>query len=139
MTCGSCAARVEKTLNAQPGVEASVNFATGEALVRRSVGAPTLDALVEAVRARGYELTPHVDRDAAAAEAEARAWRTRLLLAWVLGVATMVVSMISMHDAWARWTAFALAAPVQFVAGWPFVVGAVRRARALTEIGRAHV
>ena len=32
--CGSCAVQVEKTLNKQPGVDASVNFATGEALVR---------------------------------------------------------------------------------------------------------
>lgn len=132
MTCGSCAARVERTLNAQPGVEASVNFATGEAVVRRSAGAPSLAELVEAVRARGYELTPHVDRDEVAARAEERGWRNRLVLAWVLGVATMVVSLISMHDAWARWTAFALAAPVQVVAGWPFLVGAARRARSFT-------
>ena len=132
MTCGSCAARVEKTLNAQPGIAASVNFATGEARVRRSAGAPALDVLVEAVRARGYDLTLHVDRDEAAAAAEERAWRTRLVLAWGLGVATMAVSMLSMHDPWARWTAFALAAPVQMIAGWPFLVGAARRARSFT-------
>ncbi|HXH56199.1 heavy metal-associated domain-containing protein [Iamia sp.] len=34
MTCGSCAARVEKVLGRQDGVrEASVNFATGKAHV----------------------------------------------------------------------------------------------------------
>ncbi|MFM8998772.1 MAG: heavy metal translocating P-type ATPase [Actinomycetota bacterium] len=132
MTCGSCAARVERTLNAQPGIEASVNFATGEAVVRRSVGAPGLEALVEAVRARGYDLAPHVDRDEAAARAEERAWRDRFALAGVLGLATMVVSMVSMHDAWARWSAFALALPVQVVVGWPFLVGAARRARSFT-------
>ena len=45
MTCGSCAARVERTLNAFPDVEASVNFATGEARVRRGPGAPGLAEL----------------------------------------------------------------------------------------------
>ena len=34
MTCGSCAARVQKTLSKQPGVsDAEVNFATGRARV----------------------------------------------------------------------------------------------------------
>src|SRR6266571_4783416 len=34
MTCGTCAARVEKTLTRQPGVaRAAVNFATGRAVV----------------------------------------------------------------------------------------------------------
>src|SRR5581483_6523484 len=56
MTCGSCAARVEKTLNRQPGVEASVNFATGEAVVRIAGEAPAFEVLREAVRARGYDL-----------------------------------------------------------------------------------
>ncbi|MFM7718478.1 MAG: heavy metal translocating P-type ATPase [Actinomycetota bacterium] len=132
MTCGSCAARVERTLNAQEGVEASVNFATGEAVVRRDAGAPGLDDLVEAVRARGYDLRIHVDRTEAAAREEERAWRRRLALAWILGLATMAVSMISMHDAWARWSAFALATPVQFVSGWPFLRSAARRLRSFS-------
>ncbi|HEX6796027.1 MAG TPA: heavy metal-associated domain-containing protein, partial [Casimicrobiaceae bacterium] len=34
MTCAACAARIEKTLNRVPGVEASVNFATESANVR---------------------------------------------------------------------------------------------------------
>ena len=35
MTCASCAARIEKRLNKLDGVEATVNFATEEAKVRR--------------------------------------------------------------------------------------------------------
>src|SRR5512141_56766 len=82
MTCGSCAARVEKTLNKQRGVEASVNFATGEAVVRLAEGAPAFDVLREAVKARGYDIEVHVDRDQERARAEERAWLRRMLVAW---------------------------------------------------------
>ncbi len=132
MTCGSCAVRVEKTLNRQPGVEASVNFATGEALVRLAEGAPTLEILRRAVQDRGYDVREHVDEAEEAARREERAWLRRLLVAWPLGIATMVLSMVWMEEAWARWAVFALATPVQFYAGWPFLKGAAIRAKSLT-------
>jgi cation-transporting ATPase V len=128
MTCGSCAARVEKTLNKQPGVEASVNFATGEAVVRLAEGAPAFDALREAVQARGYDIAVHVDRDEELARREERAWLRRMIVAWPLGLVVMAVSIAFMDETWARWTAFALATPVQFYAGWPFLRGAATRA-----------
>jgi cation-transporting ATPase V/Cu+-exporting ATPase len=129
MTCGSCAARVERTLNKQPGVHANVNFATGEAVVRLDDGAPSLDDLRAAVRERGYDVRLHVDEREAAARRDERAWRRRLTLAAPLAIATMVLGMTGMDDAWARWAAFALATPVEFVAGWPFLRGAARLAR----------
>ena len=129
MTCGSCAARVEKTLNKQPGVRASVNFATGEALVHLSGEAPAFDSLREAVQARGYDLQIHVDETEEAARREERAWMRRLLVAWPLGIATLVVSLFWMDETWARWTAFTLATPVEFYSGWPFLRGAAIRAR----------
>jgi cation-transporting ATPase V/Cu+-exporting ATPase len=129
MTCGSCAARVEKTLNKQPGVQASVNFATGEALVRLSGEAPAFDSLREAVQARGYDLQIHVDEAEEAARREEREWMRRLLVAWPLGIATLMVSLFWMDETWARWTAFALATPVEFYSGWPFLRGAAIRAR----------
>ena len=129
MTCGSCAARVEKTLNKQPGVQASVNFATGEAVVRLDDGAPTFEALREAVKDRGYDVRIHVDEAEEAARREERAWFRRMLVAWPLGAATMLISMLWMDETWARWTAFALATPVQFYSGWPFLRGAAIRAR----------
>ncbi len=132
MTCGSCAARVEKTLNRQPGVEASVNFATGEAVVRIAGEAPPFEVLREAVRARGYDLRPHRDEAEEATRRELRSWLVRLAVAWPLGLATMALSLLFMDRDWARWTAFALATPVQLYAGWPFLRGAAVRARALT-------
>ena len=132
MTCGSCALRVEKTLNKQPGVEASVNFATGQALVRLSDGAPGFATLREAVRSRGYDIRVHVDEAEEIAAAEERSWRRRLYVAWPLGIAVMVLSLGWMNQTWARWTSFVLATPVMLYAGWPFLRGAAVRARAFT-------
>ena len=59
MTCGSCAARIRKVLQRQPGVaDAEVNYATGRAVVTPVPGA-TFDSalLVDAVKKAGYELT----------------------------------------------------------------------------------
>ncbi len=132
MTCGSCAARVEKTLNKQPGVEASVNFATGEAVVRLTDEAPSFEALREAVQARGYDIVPHRDEAEERARAEERQWLVRLAVAWPLGLAVLFLLLFRMEETWARWTALALATPVQFYAGWPFLRGAAIRARRLS-------
>ena len=64
MTCASCVARVEKALNAVPGVSsASVNLATEMATVK--VASPvTMNALATAVERAGYEVA-HEELDLA--------------------------------------------------------------------------
>lgn len=60
MTCAACAARLEKVLNRQPGVRATVNFATGKALIQvEEGGAPAAD-LLAAVRKAGFDVAPQV-------------------------------------------------------------------------------
>ncbi|MFN4206946.1 MAG: heavy metal translocating P-type ATPase [Agrobacterium albertimagni] len=55
MTCASCVSRVEKALKSVPSVEtASVNLATGEAIVKVLGGASALPALTAAVAKAGY-------------------------------------------------------------------------------------
>jgi len=138
MTCGSCAARVEKVLARQEGVEhADVNFATEHATVVFNPEQIGVDQLVAAVTKIGYGLAPLSSNDdsagdaaGAAESAQQQAWLRRVLVAWPLGVAVLVLSLWFMHDPWARWTAFALATPVQFWAGWPFLHQAAVRARA---------
>ncbi|HSA41916.1 MAG TPA: heavy metal-associated domain-containing protein, partial [Mycobacterium sp.] len=60
MSCAACAARVETKLNRQPGVHASVNFATGVATID-APGSLDEDALCEVVTKAGYEASPHVE------------------------------------------------------------------------------
>jgi len=135
MTCGSCAARVEKVLARHEGVEqAGVNFATERATVVFDPDRVGVDDLVAAVGRIGYGLAPaEVTGEAESVDAEAaiRAmWLRRVLVAWPLGLAVLVLSLFFMHEPWARWSAFALAVPVQFWAGWPFLHTAAVRARA---------
>ena len=137
MTCGSCAARVQKVLGRQDGVvDAQVNFATSRASVTLDPQATTVDDLAAAVERAGYELAPVAegrgdDHDAAEV-AVAAAWLRRVLFAWPLAVAVMVLSMGFHHESWARWAAGVLTVPVQFWVGWPFLRTAVERARNLT-------
>ncbi|MGH9177760.1 MAG: heavy metal translocating P-type ATPase [Acidimicrobiales bacterium] len=135
MTCGSCAARVEKVLTRQDGVErAAVNFATERATVVIDPARVGADDLVAAVGRIGYGLAP-AEPSTEVAEGEGedgleRMWLRRVLLAWPLGLAVLVLSLWFMHDPWARWSAFALTIPVQFWAGYPFLHQATVRARA---------
>src|SRR6185437_10357146 len=82
MTCASCAARIEKKLNRLPGVQASVNYATGIALVH----APNAAEVVQTVEAIGYTAAPRqpagTDEDGETTELERL--RRRLLISLAL-------------------------------------------------------
>ncbi len=135
MTCGSCAARVEKALTRQSGVaHAGVNLASEKATVAFDPDEVTTDDLVLAVGKIGYGLAPVDPSDEAdSADSEAvvqRMWLRRVLVAWPLGVVVLILSLAFMHEPWARWPALVLTVPVQFWAGWPFLHQAAVRARA---------
>ncbi|MDJ1370750.1 heavy metal translocating P-type ATPase [Gulosibacter molinativorax] len=69
MTCASCANRIERKLNRLDDVDANVNFALNRASVKVPEGADAkaeYERLIEAVRAAGYDATPHVSRYAQA-------------------------------------------------------------------------
>ena len=137
MTCASCAARVERTLQRQPGVAgAAVNFATGRATVELDGSAPAPGGdLIEAVGRVGYRLEPLAARRSTPGSElalEQAAWLRRLVVAWPLAIATLVLSMVWPHASWARYATAAVATPVIFWAGWPFIRSAVVRARART-------
>ena len=143
MTCGSCAARVERVLGRQDGVEqAGVNFATGRATVDFDPAVVDVERLAGAVARIGYRLEPVAPATAAAAGGEPTQagpadrdladWRRRTVVAWPLTVVVLALSITRPGADWARWTAAVLTVPVQFWAGWPFLRGAVVRARAGT-------
>ena len=142
MTCGSCAARVERVLGRQEGVEtAGVNFATGRASVDFDPAAVDVDRLTEAVARIGYGLEPvatadatHVgaDQDHSGHDSDQAGWRRRAIVAWPLTLVVLALSYWRPGADWARWTAAVLTVPVQFWAGYPFLRTAVIRARART-------
>ena len=139
MTCAACVSRVEKALAKVDGVdEAFVNLATGQAVVRHHDGLGA-EALEAAVRKSGYgfegiEDSGTADRIGDAQRAEQAKLRWRLLLGAVLSVPVLVGStgpMVGIDPGPLSnlWVLLALATPVQFVAGWPFLHGALKAIR----------
>jgi cation-transporting ATPase V len=133
MTCASCAARVEKTLGRQKGVDAArVNLAASRATFLYRPDAVSVQQLEDAIRSIGYKLTPLEPETVEAEgvhERDQRVWWRRVLWSWPLGLLVLVLSLFYMEESWARWSALALTIPVQFVAGWPFIKTAADRAR----------
>ncbi|MEE3754827.1 copper-translocating P-type ATPase [Mycobacterium intracellulare] len=76
----------------------------------------------------GSELSPDEQ-----SRRERRKWWRRVWLAFPLGLVAMASTMFFGAYPWAGWLAFAATVPVQFVAGWPFLQGAVERALELTS------
>ncbi|GAB6854309.1 heavy metal translocating P-type ATPase [Asaia astilbis] len=60
MSCAACASRLEKVLNRQTGIEASVNFASSRAVIARKAEAPDLAAIEKVIEKTGFGLV-HVD------------------------------------------------------------------------------
>ena len=156
MTCASCVNRIERYLRRTEGVvEANVNLATERASI---VAQPqvTVDQLIAAVEAAGYEarlLVGSAPAVAAPAETvEPRAvhheaarvpetsfqrrhladTRRRLVVAAILtipllaGLASMTVAPFLPAFLTNPWLQLAIATPVQFYAGWPFYRGAFK-------------
>ncbi|MCK6442823.1 heavy metal translocating P-type ATPase [Elstera cyanobacteriorum] len=98
MTCASCVGRVERALQAVPGVaQAAVNLATERAEVRAAPGV-TLAALVEAVDSAGFEAAPLADRAppedlSAKRRAEAADLRRDAVRAAILSAPVVVLGM----------------------------------------------
>ncbi len=143
MSCGSCAARVQRTLSRELGVaDALVNYATGRATVELEPGALGGERLIEAVRRAGYRASrigpsrvgsTARERAHAHEQREAREQRSlsrRIALAVPLAVAIATLTYAAPHDAAAQWAAAALAVPAQFWCGLPFLRSAWERARA---------
>lgn len=120
MTCAGCAGRVHDALAEVDGVvDATVNFATGRAVVRHG-GEVDERGLRRAVEDLGYQVIKDTAVDAAA-QARERELGRRLVVAAVLTVPVMALSMLAAlrFDGW-EWVVAALSAPVVAWAGWPF-------------------
>ena len=135
MSCASCAARVDKTLNSQPGVqEASVNYASATAQVVYDADVCSPLNLKAAVQNAGYDLLVKGQGEEADEVEKAHADRYRNLKrrtmgAIVLAIPIMVLSMAFMHLAWVNYVVWLLSTPVVFVLGMGFFVGAWKQLR----------
>ena len=117
MTCGACAARIERGLNRLDGVaSASVNLAAERATVVYDPEVTGPPAFAEKVSALGYA----VGRDPDAADPVGAA-RTRLVAAAALTGPVLVLAMFPalQYPGWA-WLAAVLATPVVLWAGAGF-------------------
>ncbi len=130
MSCASCAARVDKTLNALPGVqEASVNYASAMAQVTYDADACSPSVLKAAIQHAGYDLLIDTQEDASDEAEKAHVSRyeslkKRTLWAIVLAVPIMVLSMVWMHVRWVNYVVWLLSTPVVFVLGRSFFTSA---------------
>ncbi|MGV0624286.1 heavy metal translocating P-type ATPase [Mycolicibacter minnesotensis] len=131
MTCASCAARVERGLNALDGVQATVNFAVERAHVEHDPGVSAQD-LVRAVEATGYQAAvvgaPH-EHPADPADAPETALPARLIGSTLLALPVVALSMVMawQFSGW-QWVAFALTTPIVVWGGYPFHRAALRTA-----------
>ena len=118
MTCASCAARVDKRLNAVPGVQASVNYATEKARILHPHDLTVAD-LVRIVEQSGYGA--RVPDPTVAPPDRAGELRRTLVVAAILSVPVVALAMVPVWQfpGW-QWVSLALATPVYAWAGWRF-------------------
>ena len=155
MTCGTCAARIQRRLGRLPGVEASVNYATGRARVTHPAGQDPAE-LVAAVTALGFGAAPAAPLVPAAGAASVPAprrapevatagsapapedpeigeLRHRALVCLAL---TLPVIAVAMNPDWQfrywQWFSLVLTAPVVVWGGWRFHRNAARHLRHLS-------
>jgi P-type Cu+ transporter len=120
MTCAACVRRVEKVLTRAPEVHsATVNLATETAEVETAQPVD-ITALIEAIRAAGYDAEPIEPAAHAAGDDPARALQRRLWLSIALTAPIVALSMFLPHPLPAQgWILLALTLPVQFGVALP--------------------
>jgi len=122
MTCGSCAARIERRLNRLDGVVATVNYATGRAYVTH-LGGRDPGELIGVISSTGYtaELpAPPAAAGTSPSDPVARALGWRLVVCVPLAAAVIVLAMVpaAQFTGW-QWVSLLLAAPVAVWGAWP--------------------
>ena len=133
MSCASCAARVDKTLNGLPGVyQATVNYATAVAQVEYNPEVCSDATLQSAVQDAGYDLLVDTGEDAADKAEEIRLTRyrkikRRTVAALLLSLPVMVISMFFEDISSLKYVLWILATPVVFGLGREFYINAWRQ------------
>jgi len=130
MTCGACAAKIQKELNEITGVEAAVNYATESAMVAFDGAAMTQASVISAVERIGYSARVMDDQpfdDDLEARLRAAAIRLGFSVAFTIPVVLLSMVMAWQFHNW-QWWAMGLSAPVVTWGAWPFHKTAFRNA-----------
>ncbi len=142
MHCASCAANIERALQAMYGVEdAVVNFAAERAMVKYASGEISIDAIKKTVVDLGYkaiEATDIIDEDRERVEREREIKTQKRLFIFsailsfplLLSMFTELLGIKVLMFLMAPYFQLALATPVQIIAGWQFYRGSYNALKA---------
>lgn len=141
MNCAACVRRVENTLKKVPGVlEASVNLASGKAVVEHSSGTADIFEIKKALDDAGYQFVGISGEKAEDPLEEARKrdlaeLKVKLIAGAVLSVLVHVVAaphlvpfLHSLPSSWLLFASFVMTTPVVFWVGSRFILGAYKAA-----------
>jgi Cu+-exporting ATPase len=121
MTCGACAARIERRLNRLDGVAATVNYATGRAYFASTGGRGPAE-LIGVIESAGYTAVPPAlpAPDGQQKDPRLRALARRLAVCVPLAAAVIVLSMVpaTQFPGW-QWVSLLLTVPVATWGAWP--------------------
>jgi Cu+-exporting ATPase len=130
MTCGACAAKIQKELNEIPGIEAAVNYATESAMVAFDGESVSEATVIKAIEHAGYSARVMDDQpfdDDLEARLRAAAIRLGVSVAFTIPVVLLSMVMAWQFHNW-QWWAMGLSAPVVTWGAWPFHKTAFRNA-----------
>lgn len=140
MSCAACAARVDKTLNRQPGVcRASVNYAAATATVEYEPDLCSPEKLKEAVVAAGYDLVIETNEDKRkqevedAHESKYRKLKFRTMWAVILSVPLMIIGIFFAGKPYTDYIMWLLATPVVCWLGRDFYINAWKQLKHRTS------
>ncbi|HEX5219088.1 MAG TPA: cation-translocating P-type ATPase [Verrucomicrobiae bacterium] len=130
MTCNNCARHVTEAIQSVPGVRhATVSLAANQASVRWQTAREDVPAVVQAIKAAGYDAKPIQAAAHGHHGPERSDWHLNLWLGGIVTGALMLgewVFQVSM-ERWYQWLAFVLAGGVQIFCGAQFYRGAWRQ------------
>lgn len=134
MTCASCASSVETMLGAQSGVDkAEVNYATQSVKVSFHPDIVQPIKLKQSVQSIGYDIiidaTNGKQKQEEAQQVYYKALKRNITWATILTIPVVLIGMVFMDMAYANYIMMLLSAPVLFIAGKNFFIGAWKQAR----------
>ncbi|MBY0215789.1 heavy metal translocating P-type ATPase [Paenibacillus illinoisensis] len=141
MTCAACSARIEKGLSRLPGVSrANVNLALETGHVEFAAGALKPSDITAKIKQLGYgaELQQTQEETSSVRERELQRKKWKWMISALLSIPLLwamvghfsFTSWIWVPDLFMNpWFQLVLAAPVQFIIGWQFYIGAYKALR----------